>query len=86
MPEHDDNQVRITIKNDPIERLANDIRAAIKGEYTRGEPSAQLVDRLVILALHSQATAVRTAARLVNDTVGREAIRNFGDDLDPFLA
>jgi hypothetical protein len=85
MSEHDNGQVHIAVKNDPTERLALDIKAALKASGGRGEPDAQLVDRLLILALHSQATAVRTAARLANDGDDRERLRDLADDLDPFL-
>jgi hypothetical protein len=67
------------------EKLALDIRAALKAEGGRGEPSSQLVDRLLILNLHSQATAVRSAARSVNDPTDRNTLRDHADDLDPFL-
>jgi hypothetical protein len=39
----------------------------------------------LILALHGQATAVRTAARLANDGDDRERLRDLADTLDPFL-
>lgn len=85
MPDTDTGQVYLDVTPDPIARQAQDIAAALKGDLKRGEPSAQLVDRLLILQLQSQATALRKAARIVNDTVGREALRNIADDLDPFL-
>jgi hypothetical protein len=81
----ENGHVMINVKSDPTERLALDIKAAIKSEYTRGEPSAQLVDRLLILNLHSQANVLRTAARLINDPTDRIAVRDLADDLDPFL-
>jgi len=67
------------------EKLALDIKAALKAEGGRGEPSPQLVDRLLILNLHGQATAVRSAARSVNDPTDRNTLRDHADDLDPFL-
>ena len=68
------------------EKLALDIRAALKAEGGRGEPSQQLVDRLLILNMHGQATALRKAGqRVANDTQARDTLRDLADDLDPFL-
>ena len=66
-------------------KAAEDIRGALKADGKRGEPSPQLVDRLLVLQLHGQATAVRKAARLVTDYADREKVRDAADDLDPFL-
>jgi hypothetical protein len=70
---------------DGATQAAQDIRAALKAEGHRGEPSPQLIDRLLVHQLHGQATALRKAARLVNDYADREKVRDAADDLDPFL-
>jgi hypothetical protein len=67
------------------ERLALDIKAAIKAEYTRGEPSAQLIDRLLAIQLINMASTVRKAARTIEDIATRERLRDYADDLDPSL-
>jgi hypothetical protein len=69
---------------DNAEQAVQDIRGALKADGKR-EPSPQLVDRLLILQLHSQATVIRKAARLINDYADREKLRDLADDLDPFL-
>ena len=67
------------------EQTAADIRNALKAAGGRGEPDAQLVDRLLIINLHGQAIALRKAATRVQYTDARDTLRDLADETDPFL-
>ena len=67
------------------EKLALQIRDALKAEGSRGEPNPQLVDRLLVLTLNTASATARKVASGITDLRERSEARDYADTLDPFL-